>query len=400
MNRYTSSAQAKTTSVWQTLLTGIFVAVFISSCGAAAPAATEPPELPVTNCETLLPPQACDPGWLERIEYVSLNSLPTGDCPERLLDGGQCNLYTFSNKGQEFTIRVEGLDPNLLNEYVSNAQVYFEVQRAGISPPIDPGFPSLVTILLESIVEVTGTSIEDWSMIRDSMLEEREAKEQTITLAEIIALNSEAGVLEEVIIAANSRAESEYKAIGADTSNIPAIIDFLMNQPGAPILVNPASLPSDDAAYNNILTNNPAGLVVTMDWSSAPQEDTPDLWVIWFSIDPPLPPKRADSNVQVPTPTPSYVGPYAYIYYKEKCSVYSASVQIRAKTGSMTNSFWRKSPYQYVGSRTANIMGTALPPSLSHNSYPTRVAYDTQVKGGAGGGKYWIYGGWVQGSGC
>ena len=343
--------------------------------------------------------EACDPGWLERITYVPLNTLANVDCPERLLDGGVCNFFTYSNGGQDFTIRVEGLDPNLLNEYVSNAQVYFEVQRAGVPPPADLGLPSLAAILVESIVKVTGVPQGELSVLRNNLLEEREANGETITLAEILFLQFGEGILNDVIVTANSQAESEYAALGADPSLISSEIDFLLNEPGAPILVNPASLPADNAAYNEILHDNPAGLVVTMDWASAPQEGE-DLWVVWFSFDPPLRPKHAGSNFQVPTPTPSYVGPYAYIHYKAKCSVYSASVQIRAKTGSMTNNLWRISPTMSVGSRTANIMGTALPPSLYHNSYPSRVSYDTKVQGGAAGGKYWIYGGWVQGSFC
>ena len=364
-----------------------------------APASTEAPAaaeataiIPVTNCDTLLPADACDKDWEGRIEYAPLASLPTVDCTETLLAGGQCAARLYTNNGQQFIIRIEGADPAVINDYLNNTRIYFEVHQAGVLPSAIPDLPSLGTILVETAVKVTGSSEQDLIAKRDELSRERDS----VTFADVlIAITDDTTIPDHVLEAANAQAETVYAAAGADTRTIAEDMKALMYEPGASVLVDQASLPGDDSGYQNLLMNNPASLAVIFDWTSVPKEQAEELWTIWYAVDPPIPAKESpSSNFQ------TGVGKYAWVYYKAKCGVYSAYTKITATSGSMTDYFWRQSPWLNLPSRTASISGIAAPPSVYHSSYPAKVTYDTQVQGGYQGGQYYLYGGWVQGSSC
>jgi hypothetical protein len=391
--------------MWRTFIL-IVLSALLLACGApatqsvvgpqatAAPA-TEPPTsgLPVTKCDTLLPAEACDPEWQSRIQYVPLGNLLTSECGERFLESGTgiCTVFTYNNNGQDFTITVEGADPVVVEEYITSSAVYFEAQQAGTTPPPDLGLPSLATILVDAAVEVASLPQAEMIIQRDKLSEEREANGEYTTFAEVLyVLTNDDGIPDKVLEVATVRASQIYAERGVDGSQIPEELKILMYEPGAPFLIDPAALPQDDTAYHDILLNNTFGLAVTLDWVSVPKEPDANLWVVWYAIDPVLSPNN--------NATP--VGVWAYVYYKEKCNVYSASSRISATSGSMTNTFWRQTPYLFVGSRSASIQGVASPTGLSHNSYPGIGKYDTYVRGGSQGGQYFIYGGWVQGSGC
>ncbi len=379
--------------------TGVLAILLGAAC--APPAATEPPAaieppaaaeatptLSTTSCDTLLPAEACDPEWEARIEYAPLAGLSTVDCTETLLAGGQCEGRLYTNNGQEFIIRIEGADPAVINDYINNTKIYFEVHQAGVLPSAIPELRSLGTILVETALEITKSSLEDLM----AKLEELEAAGEPVTFADVlIAITGDRAIPDQVLAAASAQAERVYAAAGADLSTIADELKALMYEPGASVLVDPVSLPQDNSGYQDLLMNNPASLAVIFDWTTVPKEQAEELWTIWYAVDPPIPPSP---NSQ------TSVGSYAWVVYKAKCGVYSAYTRITATSGSMTDYFWRQSPWLSLPSRTANISGTAAPPPVYHSSYPTKVTYDTQVKGGYGGGRYYLYGGWVQGSGC
>jgi hypothetical protein len=366
--------------------------------GTEAPASTEAPveatpTLPTTNCDTLLPADACDPEWEGRIAYIPLVDLPAVDCTETLLTGGQCDsrLYT-NNDGQQFIIRIEGADLAVINDYINNTKIYFEVQQAGVLPSAVPELRSLGTILVETASTLTKSSLEDLI----AKLEELEAASETVTFADVlIAITDNRGIPDEVLEEAIARAIAEYEAAGADTELIADEMKALMYEPGASVLVNPASLPQDNSGYQDLLMNNPASLAVIFDWTTVPKEQAEELWTIWYAVDPPIPAGKSPGST-----SQTAVGSYAWVYYKAKCNVYSAYTKITATSGSMTDYFWRQSPWLNLPSRTASITGTAAPPSVYHSSYPSKVTYDTKVLGGYRGGTYYLYGGWVQGSFC
>lgn len=392
-----------------TLSTLLVFCLILTACGTPSTAATESPlteapteeasvsiELPVADCDTLLPPEDCNPDWIGGVNYTPLAQLPTGECEIRLLDQGvgQCSLVTYTDvNGQVFTITVEGADAAAVQEYLQDVAAYFVVQQvdSGVKPPTELKYPSLPTILVETTAEKTGLSQEELRGIRDSLIAEREGDETFVTLAEVIlTVPSDP---EQILKAAIERAVPEFTTAGEAAGLTPEEIDGLlgtlpeelnawMYAPGAWVLLDSATIPQDDAGYGGILTNNPAALAITLDWASAPKQESTDLWLVWFSIDP-----KIDAN--------------AYHYYKEQCNTQSASVRISATAGRMTNYFWRRYPYYYnVGNRTADVGSSPSPNGMTHSSYPNRRSYDTYVKGGAGGGTYYIYGGWVQGSGC
>lgn len=354
----------------------------------------------VISCGNLLPPEACNPNWLAGVDPGPPISQSSCASASRLLDPsvGQCTVLTFTDVNrQRFTITVEGADAAVVQEYIGNARAYFIVQQAdtGVIPPPDQNLPELSTILVES----TGLSKETLRDIRDSIAQQRGPEGEPVTLKDVL-IAAAAGELplitltpDQVLEAAIERAISDFTTAGVAagltqeeidklTSTIPDEMTALREEPGATFLDDPETIPHDDAGYTTILNNNHNALAITLDWVTAPTKESANLWVIWSYIDP-------------------SIGSYAYHYYKAKCSVYSASARISATAGSMTDYLWRSYPYYYyIGSRTANIQSNPSPGGMWHSSYPARRTYDTYVRGGQSGGSYYIYGGWVQGSGC
>jgi hypothetical protein len=377
----------------------------------AVAVATQQPassEIPVTSCGTLLPPETCNPEWTAGITYTPLINLSAGDCRTRLLDEGtgSCVALTYNNNGQDFIITVEGSDPVLVQDYINTAKAYFIVQNTGgVIPPTDLGLPSLSVILIETAVEYTGLPQEELSIQRDKLVEERGVEGIYVTLADVIAMiTGDLAIVDKVLEVATARAYSEFTAAGisaglgqpeidALTSTIYDEIKALMYEPGAPFLFDPILIPQDDGRLRDTLITNPAALLMTMEWVSAPKEDTGNLWVIWYSFDPPL--------VSMPVRYATNINAWVTHNYKAKCNYYSASAGVTASAGSMTLSFWRMSPnYLFIGSRTANVQVNAAPGSMWHSSWPNPRSYDISVVGGRNGGTYTLSGGWIQGSGC
>ena len=144
-----------------------------------APVPTEAPagNIQVTNCDTLLPATACIPDWQPSSDYVPLAGLPSANCTQQILDQGtgQCAVYTYTNNnGQVFTVQVEGAGPGAVDQYVSDARVYFEVQQAGAAIPDAVELPSIAEILVSTAVDVTKTSRGDLSNFRETLLKDNE----------------------------------------------------------------------------------------------------------------------------------------------------------------------------------------------------------------------------------
>jgi hypothetical protein len=342
--------------------------------------------VPVVNCDNVLPPEDCDPNWLSGINYIPLSQLPATDCETRLLDPGvgKCTMFTYTNKGQNFTLTVEGGDAAAVQEYINAAAVYFTVKKVGKEPSDEAGLPSLTTILIETISEMTQLSEKDLRAARNQM----EHKRKPATPSDILgSVTKDPAKIKQILETATSRAIKEYAKAKVDAGAIPESMTALLNEPGATFLVDPATLPHDDASERDRLTSNALSLMITLDWASAPRKELNDSYVVWFSVDPP---------VQV-------IAANATITYKPKRDVSSASSGIKATEGSMTDYFWRTKAgaTDWSDSRTADVEGTASPRSMSNKVLksekpPDKRNYYSSVTGGSAGGKYTISGGWRQ----
>jgi hypothetical protein len=372
-----------------------------------APAATEAPNvsgetadsgIPVTTCDVLLPPEACNPEWESQIVYTALNTLPSEACKDRLLDDGMglCVTLGYTNNNQDFTITVEGANQNIVMDYINMSQAYFTVLLVGnnATHPTDQEIPSLPAILVETAVEYTKLSQAELSAVRDELGE-------LTTLADILsAITGSPEAVDNVIEGATARAISEFTAAGLSGAEIDAIPDRLKNlmgEQGTQFLYDPAIYPMDNEGHRNLLLNDPDALLITMEWTSAPAEETGDAWVIWYSIDPPI--------SSVPISYLETVVSGKTQLYKDKCKVNQASAGIKATKGSMILHFWRytvaPTKMYPIGTRVADIQKTAAPPSMNSAYYSTKTYFDAKVVGATpNGGTYTISGGWVQGSGC
>ena len=243
--------------------------------------------VPVLNCDTPLFPDTCDPDWLNGVQYVPLYTLPDRDCDDRILDPnvGKCTMFTYTNKGQKFTVTVEGSDQEAVQAYVKDAAVYFTVHKLGRKLQSSIRTPSLIAILVETITSLTGVSEKDF--IERVTRAYMESKGAPFTLAGIVSsMREDQTIVKQILEAAISRAVTAYKMAGVDAEAVPDTMSALFNDPGAIFLLAPALLPQEHAGERDELTNNPSSLVITLDWASAPKRNTNDSWVVWCSVDP------------------------------------------------------------------------------------------------------------------
>jgi hypothetical protein len=82
-------------------------------------------------------------------------------------------MFTYTNKGQNFTLTVEGGDAAAVQEYINAAAVYFTVKKIGTEQSDEIGLPSLTTILIETISEMTQPSETDLRAAGDKMMLKR-----------------------------------------------------------------------------------------------------------------------------------------------------------------------------------------------------------------------------------
>jgi hypothetical protein len=356
---------------------------------------TKRKQIPVIECSTPLPPEACDPNWLDGVTYTPLWKLPERNCDGRLLAGGQCTARTYTDvNGQDFAIQIEGADAIAVQDYLNTAKAHFLVQqvRRGVRLSPTQDLPSLAAILVDTAVEWSGLSESQLAQLRDELAEKYRVEGPSVTLALVLSnvKNEAPPDPERVLSAAIARAVGEYRRpdiianvpqaeIDRIIADIPKTMTALMREPGATFLVDTARLPVGDERYRDLLDSDSSALLISLEWASAPQKrKSEDLWVVWFSIDPSI--GRNEPRA-----------------YKEKCRVSSASAGITATGGSMTMSFSRISPNPATWPLAAvDKNGDAY----EKRSSPTAGTYDVVVTGGPEGGTYTMSGGWVQGSGC
>lgn len=235
----------------------------------ADPTDTPPEEQPgnieVINCATPLPATDCDPSWGPSTSaYVPLANLTPEPCEEQIQQpgvAGQCELYTITNlNGQIFTVQVEGKDPNVVDNYIENVSVFFEVnlwERAGNSPTITPfpaltgtipsitlpavtpsvipftvtspapRLPSLAGILVKSMMDATGLSLEELSAVQAALMKGKTNPSVRDVLLKATGSNSLTIRIRQTAI---NQAEAAFQAARMDSSGVPATIDALLNQ--------------------------------------------------------------------------------------------------------------------------------------------------------------------------
>jgi hypothetical protein len=322
--------------------------------------------VPLLNCDTPLFPDTCDPDWLNGVQYVPLSELPASDCESGILDGeGKCTKFTYTNKGQKFTLSVEGSDQKAVQAYVNDAAVYFTVHKLGRKPQSSLRTPSLIAILVETITSLTGVSEKDF--IERVTRAYMESKGAPFTLAGIVSsMREDQTIVKQILEAAISRAVTAYKMAGVDAEAVPDTMSALFNDPGAIFLLAPALLPQEHASERDELTNNPSSLVITLDWASAPKRNTNDSWIVWCSVDPTV--RNKDIS---PDDTP-------HRYRTPR--VPEASAQIRSIRGEVSGIL--KGTYPDASSLYMTASNGRPSPPVGDNISPNKSKFNVTIQAG------------------
>ena len=152
-----------------------------------------------------------------------------------------------------------------------------------------------------------------------------------------------------------------------------AWLERLMEQPQAPFLIAPGSLPTSAASYGAALKASKSALAIAMRPVDVSAREP---WFIWFAFDPPI-----DAGQ-----THGYIA---------RCKTY-VEVWIQAVAGTSTVTLWRVPLPQNPTSKSATAPNVTT--KMSRSSTPARL-FDTKVVGNANSSNYSIFGGWKQGRG-
>jgi len=170
-----------------------------------------------------------------------------------------------------------------------------------------------------------------------------------------------------------------------DTREIPleeslkaAVEEGSLTQEEADELLASIELVKGESDYPDILLKDERTLIVDMEWLY-PSRASEEEWVVHYVIDPTI--DRCQSR-----------------YYRAKCQQ-AAWARLRAWAGRMSVYFWRYSPYNYIGTRTADAAGESYPHWMYSSSYPDWLTYDLYTRGWQNGSSYSLYGGWWEGFG-
>lgn len=336
--------------------------------------------VPVVNCDTVLLPEACDPNWLNGVQYVPLSQLPASDCDDRILDRGvgKCTMFTYTNKGQNFTLTVESGDQAVVQDYINNAAVYFTVHKVGVRPRTPIRTPSLMAILLETITSVTRLDEKGLMAVGAQLEDDREL----VTLADIVSsVVKDQTTIKQILETAIARATEEYERAGVDAGTVAKTMTALFNEPGATFVLDPNTLLHDRKSERDYLSNNPLSLMVTLDWATAPKNGSNDSWVVWFSVDPTI---RDDK-------------PHTY---KSPRKLSGASASIESLGGRIVCTLARSETGGGLRARaqhkTADDRNVRKPESMLDDVSPDKCNFRVSVSPARRGDKYILVYAWTQ----
>ena len=338
----------------------------------------EAEETPPSVTEGLPLPSLCDPDNPSPDSFLPALNFPRESVPNPYLDGGSALAVDYVNeKEQAFRITVSGQTEAPIEEYLDKLRICFEAARVSAPPPESTREVQLGEILIRAALDETGLTRKELSKLRD----ERDGTTLAVLIADIVGGNVDA-----VLGNAIERAAREVEAMIAEGDltqekgdELLASLEFVflqaLEEKDIPFLFEPVE---GESGYTNVLIEDERTLVVDMEWlypSEAPEEE----WVVHYIIDPPI--NRFQNR-----------------YYQAKCQE-SAWARLRASAGRMSVYFWRYSPYQYIGTRTADVHGVSYPSGMYSSSSPQSRTYDLYTRGLEDGSSYTLYGNWWEGFG-
>jgi hypothetical protein len=313
--------------------------------------------------------------------YVSLGDIGSYEelASSSIVDGTNSVTVTFENgAGQQFSLEVHAHDEATIRDFLAELNICFEAVPAP-APVADYSLEEENTVvsseayMLNQILEMTGL---DQAELYQLYLEQENPDISPQAFYEVLVGNYGFDL------------ESFYQNIEANLGM--ASDDSYFTTEGTLIVFDPVLQPIDGGGYYQLFRDYPETILVSFAWTNVDEfvssnseqesESLEEVYWVEYAIDPTI-------NRSV------------YHYYKAQCSN-NSSVSIRASAGSATVSFWRYSPYAWLGSRTADINGIVSPSALSE-SRTSNASYDSNVKGERDNSSYSISGRypWTQGSG-
>jgi hypothetical protein len=328
-----------------------------------------------------------------RTDYVRLRNLRArrSDNPYALREPLTLALNLTNRKGQRFTIYISAARESTIRAYIAEASVCLESFRSKGAPPAADEPVDLGRRLVEAAVTVTGLTQGQLSDRRDTL-----ATTGPATLAAVVL--DAGGDLDRIVgdalavIAAELQAKvdaGELTAAEVAAFDARARLTALANEPGAPLLYDPADLPATRAALGEKLRKDPDSVLIGMRPLARPRRGR----VVWYAVDGARRSRRARAADGPHNLTTSHV-------YIAECRR-RAKAWIGVTAGKASVHLWRKSPHFYdVGRRWASSV-TGLSSKLIHPSSPgPKRYYDVNVTNLASiASTYSIYGGWERGSG-
>jgi hypothetical protein len=332
------------------------------------------------------PPKECDPQrdtTFEKHDYFELDEFNQrlDGIPDDLLIPNAANVAVeFANgAGQRFDVVVAGADNDVVQAYIGETGICLEAF------PIDRVPVPIDTVNLDAIlVRATGLNATDLSAKRDARL----AAGSPGSLAEVLVNEGVApgAVLATAISDATTQlndamSQGHVPSDAMAGTSVDALLDALLQQPGAPFIVDPALQAQDGNRWAGILDLErerkiEQPVLVTFASVQRPADPNAAADIVWFAVDPPI-------------------NEGQYRAYRAICSTY-AGVQLYATKGSATVSFWRQTPYLDIGKRYDAAGGSA---SSWLSASGDRTSWDAGVYGWRDGSYYSLYGGWTEGTG-
>lgn len=280
-----------------------------------------------------------------------------------------------------FTLVVSAVEQDVVDGYVEGAAVCFENVETAVGPPSGPQPVHLDAILISQAVEHADASAADLIASRDAL------QTSPKSLSEILEDRSE-GLAASVLTSAIQSAEDEVAMAiqedrltteDAQANDVANLLNQLINEPGAPFLIDTSLVPEQEGEYGDLLADgHEDDLVVTLSTSEALSQV--GSLVMWFAVDPII--NAGSTHI-----------------YQAKCQP-SASAQIWAKRGKASLSLWHWYPaghLEWDGGSTATA--SALSAKLQ-DAEGNSVTWDVNVQGLLNNSEYVFSGSsWKQGSG-
>jgi hypothetical protein len=296
-------------------------------------------------------------------------------------------------KGQRFVIYVSAGSAATVSRYIEQAWVCVEAITLKAADPRVLVPVRISAHLVAAAVAQTGRSATALSALRNSL-----AASGPASLADVIT--AAGGVVDDVVVAASDATKSELAArIAAGeltpaevtSLDVPALVNDLASQAGAPFLTPPADDPSTAAQRARLLGRN-RGTVLVGIVPAGTGKPLPKRYIAWAAFEfAPL--SRGQRFIAAVT---THGGMHAgdYHNYIAKCQK-SASAQIFAGRGGATVKLWRVTDWagyatSYAGSGASSKLYAWWGSARTYDSWVRAIYTDTT---------YSMYYSWIKGSG-